>query len=522
MTTMHNVLRNGAELYGDRAAILFGEDILSYSAVLEMAERFAAGLGALGVGPGDSVACLMDNSMDAIRVWFGVALLGAADVPMNPQYRGDLLAYLLSDSGATVVICDAEYFPGVLELTDRLPELRLMVIRGEMPRDVPERPALVPMAEVDGSESAEVNGAEERVILYTSGTTGPSKGVVHTQASSLVLSEYNAACLEYGPKDRLLNFFPLFHQNARYTGVLPALVSGGSIRMQRKFSSSRFWDVVGEDGITAFNYLGSVLRLILNVTPEGWGRGDHTLTKAFGAGATPALWEECERRLAIRLVETYGLSEAPMATLNSGLAGCAGPVGSAGRASELFEVAVVDEADRQVPAGTIGEIVMRPRRPNALMQGYLNKDAATVRAFRNLWFHSGDRGRLNEEGFLYFEARDKDSIRRRGENISAWEVESVLDRHPDVAETAVFGIPCEETDEEVAAAVVWKCGKGDFAALLAHAEARLPEYAVPTWFRVMEDLPRTSTEKVQKAELRKAGRDACVAAAELKGAVAET
>jgi len=341
--------------------------------------------------------------------------------------------------------------------------------------------------------------------------------VVHTQRSCLVLARYNAQMLDYGPADRLLNFFPLYHQNARYTGVIPALCAGASIRMERRFSSSAFWRLCDADGTTAFNYLGSVLRLILNATPADRVAGTHTVQKAFGAGCPPLLWEAFEQRLGIQLVETYGLSEAPMATINARRPGQQSPAGSAGRASDLFEVAVVDEQDRSVSAGTVGEIVLRPRRPDALMVGYQNNDAATVRAWRNLWFHSGDRGRLTADGDLYFEERSKDSIRRRGENISAWEVESVLDQHPDVAESAVYALASEDADEEVAAAIVLRRADASLSAILQFAEQHLPAYAVPTLFRVLQDLPRTPTAKVQKADLRRAGRAGCITRADIKG-----
>lgn len=225
--------------------------------------------------------------------------------------------------------------------------------------------------------------------------------------------------------------------------------------------------------------------------------------------------EAFEQRLGVRLVETYGLSEAPMAALNVRKGERSSQIGSAGRGTDLFELAVVDAEDNLLPAGEIGEIVLRPRAPDAMMTGYYNKDAATVRAFRNLWFHSGDRGRLSEQGDLFFEAREKDAIRRRGENISAWEVESVLDAHPDVAESAVFGVACEDADEEVAAAIVLRPGASDLGTVLDHAAKNLPAYAVPTLLRVMADLPRTPTEKVQKAELRAAPRAAYLTRSEI-------
>jgi crotonobetaine/carnitine-CoA ligase len=520
VTTFHDLLLEAAKSHGPRPAILFGAQTLSYEEVLERSLRFASGLSRLGVGAGDRVAIVMENSVECIFAWLASNVLGCTDVPVNPQYRGDLLRYLLLDCDASVVVCDAGFAAHVAEVAPEVATLRLAIVNGAVTSPVtwPAAVSTVSLAEVDGPTGAvaRVSGAAEHVFLYTSGTTGPSKGVIHTQRSCLTLSRYNAKMLDYTMGDRLLNFFPLYHQNARYTGIIPALCSGASIRLERRFSSSSFWATCDADGTTAFNYLGSVLRLILNVTPPDRVAGSHSVTKAFGAGAHPGLWEQCESRLGIRLVETYGLTEAPMATINARLHGRPSPAGSAGRSSELFEVRVVDEAERFIEDGSIGEIVMRPRQPDTFMLGYHKKDAATVKAFRNLWFHSGDRGRLSPEGDLYFEERGKDSIRRRGENISAWEVESVLDQHPDVAESAVFALPSEDADEEVAAALVLKRSDADLPAILAYATRRLPKYAVPTLWRVMADLPRTPTAKVQKADLRSAGRAACTPADALR------
>jgi crotonobetaine/carnitine-CoA ligase len=520
VTTYHALLQAGAAAHGERPALLFDAEALSYQALLTRTETLASGIAALGVGADDQVALVMDNSLECVLAWLAVSLLGCADVPVNPQYRGDLLLYLLRDCGASAVVCDAAYLANVLELAPQLPSLKLIIVNGEAGATAAGSVRLAALADCAAASGRAplLDGAAERVILYTSGTTGPSKGVIHTQASTLTLARYNAEMLGYGPDDRLLNFFPLYHQNARYTGVIPALAAGACIRMERRFSSSGFWRICQADGTTAFNYLGSVLRMILNVTPPEWTAANHTLRKAFGAGASPTLWDEYEQRLGIRLVEVYGLTEAPMATVNARLSGQPSPVGSAGRAGALFEVRVFDEADRALGPDQVGEIVMRPRVPDALTLGYHNKDAATVQAFRNLWFHSGDRGRLSAEGDFYFEERSKDSIRRRGENISAWEVESVLDQHPDVAESAVYGLASEEVDEEVTAALVLKRPDADLADVLAFAAKRLPAYAAPTLLKIMTDLPRTPTAKVQKAELRAAGREGCLTRADIEAA----
>ncbi len=522
MTTVHDLLRTGAQKYGSRAAILFEAETLSYADVLSRTEALAGGFRSLGITKDDHLAIVMDNSLACILAWFAGSVLGATDVPINPQYRGDLLLYLLRDSEATVVVCDADYLSQVVQVADKLPALKLIIVSGTADAAVPSHIKRVRFEDCiqTNADIVPVTDAAERVILYTSGTTGPSKGVIHTQLSCLNLARYNAEMLAYDETDRLLNFFPLYHQNARYTGVIPALCVGASIRMERKFSSSTFWRTCDTDKITAFNYLGSVLLMILNVTPPDYAAGTHTLKKAFGAGSAPAVWERFEKHLGIRLVEVYGMTEAPMTTVNTRQGGHQSPIGSAGRASDLFEVSIVDEEDRHLKPGEIGEIVMRPKQSDVMMIGYHNKEEATAKAFRNQWFHSGDRGRLSAEGDLYFEERSKDSIRRRGENISAWEVESILDQHPDVAESAVYGVKSAETDEEVAAAIVLRHANADLSAILKFAEEHLPNYAVPTLFRVMKDLPRTPTAKVQKAELRGEGLAGCITRANIKAGTA--
>lgn len=516
MTTFHELLRASAELHGPRTAIRFDEAQLSYEELLNRSEAVAAELVAAGVGPGDHVALVMDNSLECVLAWLASSLLGCTEIPINPQYRGDLLHYLLADGAATAVVCDAHYLARISEVASRLPMLRRVLVNGTI-REGSGYP--VPVMPVDFAASGrafiEVREVPERIVLYTSGTTGPSKGVIHTQKSSLVLARYNAAVLGYDESDRLLNFFPLFHQNARYTGVMAALCVGASIRLERRLSTSTFWRTCDADGITAFNYLGSVLRMLLNVTEPERNAGSHTVRKAFGAGAAPGVWTEFEERLGIELYETYGLSEAPMATIN--VPSARSPRGSAGRASALFEVAVVDPEDNPLRAGDVGEIVMRPRGPDAIMRGYLNKDAATVEALRNLWFHSGDRGMMSADGDLYFEERAKDSIRRRGENISAWEVESVLEQHPAVAEAAVYGVSCPDADEEVAASIVACADPADLAEIHAFACERLPDYAAPTLMRLVPDLPRTPTEKVKKEELRAVPREDYVSLPPVRG-----
>jgi crotonobetaine/carnitine-CoA ligase len=509
LSAYHEFLAAGAERHGEREALRIEGVARTYAELLGDALGLTAGLAAAGIGREDHVAIMMDSSHAAVDAWLASSVLGCTEVPVNSKYRGDLLGHLLTDSESTVVICDDTYLPALLAVPLSATSIKAVVVNStgaEASRDCggPVVHELADLKATGGSFPA-APGDGGCVVLYTSGTTGPSKGVMHSQASTLTLARFVARTLGYTADDALLNFFPLYHMNARYTALIPALAVGARLQLDRRFSTSTFWSNVRAGEITAFNYLGSVLTMIMSASREltpGQAR-DHRVRKAYGSGAPRMIWAEFEERFGIELFEAYGLSEAPMATLNTPPR--VSPVGSAGRASELFEVRVLDERGSSAAAEEVGEIAVRPKVPDAFMRGYYGRDADTVRATRDLWFHTGDRGRLSTDGDLYFEERAKDSIRRRGENISAWEVESVLDRHPKVAESAVYGIKAEQFDEEVMAAVVAVGADVDPARVIEECAPRLPGYAVPRYVRVLDELPRTDTMKVQKAELRRAG-----------------
>jgi crotonobetaine/carnitine-CoA ligase len=487
--------------------------------VIRQSLGLAAGMRNIGITPRDHVALVMDTSHDAIESWFAASEVGCMDVPLNVHYQGELLHYLLDDSDSTVVCCDARHLQKVLEVAAGT-AIRRIVVSGKydgaatvdgvsMHRIDELRSSALPIGDVHGETSAgetETESAGEGgVILYTSGTTGPSKGVLHSQASCLALSRYNAVMNGYAPGDTLLNFFPLYHQNARYTGVAAALVSGASMQLDSKFSSSRFWNICREGHVTAFNYLGSVLDMILRASTDldASAARDHSVTRAWGAGADPETWTRFEDRFGVVINEVYGLTEAPMATVNFGAQRA--PAGSAGKESDLFEVKVADQRGRLLSAGETGEIVVRPKGEHGFMLGYYGRDDATVSATQNLWFHTGDAGWLAEDGALYFMERTTDSVRRRGENISLWEIESAVSRQQGVLECAAFGVDVGGLDDELMVALVVADAQVDHAVVLRAAAAELPPYAVPRFLRVVGELPHTDTMKVQKQVLRSEG-----------------
>jgi len=499
MTAMSEFLAEQASLYGDQEMLRVNGEGRTYAALLHDVRALAAGFSALGMGEGSRVGVLMDTSHRAVDVWFALSLLGCVDAPFNTNYRGSLLLHLIQDSEVGFLVCDAAYVAEVDAVVRDADREITVIVAGHEGAMAHAR-----LEDLYGTDDLDFDGLSGgEVILYTSGTTGPSKGVVHNQRGGILLAQYVAEVCGYGPEDRLLNFFPLYHQNARYTGVLAAIAAGAAIDLEQRFSSSGFWPLCRDRGITAFNYLGSVLTMILAGAPSDPSVAEgHRVRIGWGAGASQKDREELLERFGVDLVEVYGLTEAPMATVNLRGSGC--PTGSAGRASRFFDVRVLSDAGGPAAAGEPGAIQLRPRVDDVFTRGYYGNDRATVAATQDLWFDTGDRGYLNAEGDLFFAERAKDSLRRRGENISAWEVESVLTADPRVLEAAVYGVSIDG-DEEVMAALLLDAPDSDVREIVRDVAGNLPRYAVPRFVRVVTDMPRTPTMKIQKNELKKSG-----------------
>jgi crotonobetaine/carnitine-CoA ligase len=272
--------------------------------------------------------------------------------------------------------------------------------------------------------------------------------------------------------------------------------------LHTRFSASGFWDICRREGVTAFNYMGALLMMLHKQPPQADDR-DNLVRRAYGAPAPASICREFEARFGLKLIEVYGSTELGTVTLNT-VEGFR--VGSCGRPVPLYEVQIQGEDGRPCPPGVDGEIVARPRQPDVMFKEYYRMPEATVKAFRNLWFHTGDRGRMDQDGYFYYVDRMKDAIRRRGENISSWEVEKVIDRIDGVQESAVFGVPSELSEEEVMTVIVPKPG----AALrpeiiLDELQERLPRFAVPRYVRFAAALPKNTSERIEKYKLREQG-----------------
>jgi crotonobetaine/carnitine-CoA ligase len=341
--------------------------------------------------------------------------------------------------------------------------------------------------------------------MYTSGTTGPPKGVVLPQGCPIAWAEQTAELLALVPGETHFCSFPLFHALAQYFATMPVFGNDGCTAIAPRFSASSFWDDVRRCGATSANIMGAVVSF-LYAQPERDDDADNSLRLGFGAPVPASIIKDFERRFGLRFVEIYGSSEANVPLWN--------PLddvrpGSCGKPIGRFDVKLVDEHDAEVPVGEVGEIAVRPHEPWSMMTGYYKRPDATAEAFRNLWFHTGDLARRDEDGYHHFVDRAKDSIRRRGENISSWEIETVLVKHEDVAECAAFAVESELTEDEVMVAVAPKPGRTlDLDDLLAFCAERMPAYMVPRYVDVVDELPKTPTGKIEKFRLRERGRGA--------------
>jgi len=501
----HCVLRylvdRWAEQTPDRPHVVWEDgEVWSFAEVRRRTIAKAAGLAALGVGQGDFVAVWLPNGRDALLAFYAINYLGAVFVPFNTAYRGNLLAHVVANSGARVIIAHPDLVPRLGEI-DRA-DLALMVLTtaGDAP-DIG-----LPTARFDPLDGAAVpplvrpiNPWDIQSVIYTSGTTGPSKGVL----SSYLHMFSNAGPESWpmvGRDDRYLCVAPIFHIG----GMGPPFVMlarGGSVAMVDSFTTDRFWDIAARTGATVVFLLGVMATFLLKRPPSPDDRA-HSVKKAFMVPLTddaPAITE----RFGIDVYTIFNMTE-----VSSPIVSEANPVrrGTCGKVRPGVEVRLVDGNDGEVPVGAVGEMLVRTDRPFAMNSGYHRNPEATAQAWANGWFHTGDAFRRDDDGYFYFVDRVKDAIRRRGENISSFEVEVEVCAHHTVREVAAIGVPSALSEDEVMVIVAPVPGQRiDPVELTAFLVDRMPYFMVPRYIRVLPELPKTPSAKVLKADLRAQG-----------------
>ncbi|MBV9416747.1 MAG: AMP-binding protein, partial [Solirubrobacterales bacterium] len=487
----------------------FDDDTVTYAQVAERAGHVATGLRDLGVEAGDRVAIMMGNRSEFLYAWFGILKLGAIAVPIHDAARGPGISHILNTTEARVLIVEDVFLEHVLPWLTDSPSVEHVVVVGEQTPDANGGRPLHDFADLLANSrsvrTVEVEPGQPASILFTGGTTGPPKGVVLPHDHNVNLGVSTAEVAGYTEDDVLLSVFPLFHANAKYMTVVAAMVAGAKAIVNRRFSASRFWDQCRREGVTAFNGMGEMLRILMRQT-AGPDDTENTVRVVIGAAAPRDQVLEFEQRFGLAILDVYGLTETGPITFNT-FEQCR--AGSMGVAVPWYEVRILDENDLEVPVGEGGEICIRPARPNVMMAGYWNNDSATLKSIRNLWFHTGDHGYRDADGFFFFKARETDSIRRRGENVSAWEVERVLALHEEVLESAVYGVPSPLGGQEVMAAIVLKPGSALAPeALLDFCTERMAHFAVPRYLRFVDSLPKSHAQRILKQELKGEGTDA--------------
>ena len=480
------------------------EDGVEWSYARTRAEviKTAIGLQSLGLRQGDHLLSWLPNGADTLRMFFGANYMGAVYVPINTAYKGRLLEHVVATSDARLIVAHAELAPR-LAAVDRAGLDTVVAIGGVAPAidglDAAPETALHPAGGDLAPLERPIAPWDTQSIIFTSGTTGPSKAV---------LSSYVHAFSNFGPDtwafitphDRYLISLPLFHLGGA-TIAYGMLCQHASITLIEYFRTESFWTTVRETGVTSVFLLG-VMASFLEAEPPAPDDRDHPLRTV---GMVP-LVDDVEAfmdRFGVSVYSIYNMTELccpVMTTVPMTVPG------SCGRVRAGCDLRLVDDNDCEVPVGSVGQFVVRADTPWAMNHGYYKEPEATARTWRNGWFHTGDAGRMDEDGNLYFVDRLKDTIRRRGENISSLEVETEVAAHPAVREAAVVPVPSEVGEDDVMAVVSLRPGRHlEPAALLAFLEPRLAHFMIPRFVRIVDALPKTPTEKVEKHRLRAEG-----------------
>lgn len=502
MRTFPQMMSLQAERYGDRPLVKIDGRTLSFSAAKELAAAAASTLRAADVKAGDTVAIICSNRLEFLQILLGCGWCGAIAVPINTASRGAQLAHILKNSGARLALVEGNLLGAVAGLEDAMLPLERIWTVGDVPDDLVLRWPHHPVPEMRGDmEAYPSRPSDTMAILHTSGTTGLSKGVCCPHAQYFWWGVHTAALLGIADDDVLLTCLPLFHTNALNT-FFQALLTGACLVVDTRFSASRFWTSLATHGATVTYLLGAMVPILLSKDASDAER-QHRTRIALAPGVPPQFHAPFTERSGVALLDGYGSTETNFVV--GALLHEQRP-GTMGKARPGFEIAVFDESDNLVPDGRPGELVVRAAEPFAIATGYFGMAEKTVEAWRNLWFHTGDRVTRDADGYIQFLDRMKDAIRRRGENISSFEVEQVLISHPGVENAAVFPVRSELAEDEVMASIVLKEGFDLGAAeLLDFCQPKMSYFSVPRFVDFVDALPLTENGKVQKFKLIEQG-----------------
>ncbi len=503
-------LRRAVAAHPDKVFLDFSGDKHTYAAFDLASNRFAHELKALGLAAGTPIVSMLDNNVDAVTTWIAANKISAISVPLNTALVGQFLRHQIEDAGALLLVCEARYLQRVLDIEDQLTALKTVLVRGAFEPAPGSALTIVSLDDHRGDDDSAFEDLPDpgalNALIYTSGTTGPSKGCMITGNQMCHFARMLTRSAPFGPDDIYWTPLPLFHMNAIATGVVSVMLVGATISFAPKFSVSGFWPAIEASGATVVSILGSLGTLLARAEEH------EAMARCFGQVHTvkgnpfpediKQIWRE---RFGAKKIgsNVYGLTEG---LLTSMPADGAYAEGSSGKAAPELDVRIFDDNDNEVPVGVSGEVVCRPLMPDIIFKGYWRRPEDTLKVMGNMWFHTGDIGRFDEDGFFYFVDRKKDYLRRRGENISSFEMETSILAHPAIEQVAVHAVPSNLQEDDLKVTAKLKPGAVlSEEALCRWLIERVPYYAVPRYIEFRAELPVNPQGRVLKFQLRDEG-----------------
>jgi carnitine-CoA ligase len=464
----------------------------SFERIDAAVDGFAGKLSSLGVRAGSHVAIAAGNSAGYLVAWIGINRAGGVAVTLNVQAMGESLRYMINQCEVTHIVADEAWMASHARyLDDRQRALPTVLIGDEVEfvdsAASGEKPTQV----------AEVKSSDPATIMFTSGTTGLPKGVVNCHAAYEAVGRHTADMLALTSDDRCMVVLPLFHANPQMYAVMSALHVGSALILRERFSASAFFEDARKFAATGFTFVGTILSVL--ASRHSGTVSNHALRFGVGGGAPIRVWRDFEERFNVTVQELYGMTE--IGGWVTGNTVSDRRIGTCGRSRPDMEVIIVDENDHELGPGVPGEIVVRPREPGVILLGYYRQPDLMLEACRNLWFHTGDRGSLDEEGYLYFLGRIKELIRRGGEMVSPVEIETALRKMPGIEDCAVVGVDDEILGQEIKAVVVAREAQVPPEAVRDFLSKLVPAYMLPRYVEFVEAVPKTETEKIQRHKI---------------------